>query len=207
MIARLASQRGGFFLSALIVNPSHAKTGKLFATGDPMPFSLAQRLQSLGVATRLALEVQRQLAANVGNLKKLMEVGMTTKAAQYLATGITAGTIDARKLAEYSVVPDVAKLIAQGTNAPRNTVLPAITGTAQVGQTLTRTTGTWVGTPAPTLATQWTANGIDIGGATAATYVPIVGQIGQVIRVRVTGTNANGTSFVVSNPTSAVIAA
>lgn len=171
-----------------------------------MAITLAPGLQALGVPTRLAIEIQRQIAAGTGNLRNLMELSLPTKAAEYLAGAITAGNINAVKLSQYSVVPPVAVLIAQSVNAPRNTVLPAITGTAQVGQTLTRTTGTWVGTPAPTLATQWTANGIDIPAATNATYVPVSGDIGKVIRVRVTGTNANGTAFVVSNPTAAVIA-
>lgn len=171
-----------------------------------MPFDLAQSLQSLGVAAEAGQEVQRQIAAGTGNINRLLEVGFVPLDAQLLATGITAANVSAPLLSEGSIVPDVAVVIARAVNAPRNTVLPAITGTAQVGQTLTRTTGTWVGTPAPAFATQWTANGIDIGGATAATYVPISGQIGQVIRVRVTATNANGTAFVVSNPTAAVIA-
>lgn len=172
-----------------------------------MAITLAAGLQALGVAGALAVEIQRQIAAGTGNLLRLRELGLTVDAAEYLAAGITAANVDAVKLSQHSVVPPVAVLIAKSVNAPRNTVLPAITGTAQVGQTLTRTTGTWAGTPAPTLATQWTADGIDIPGATGATYVPVVGQIGQVIRVRVTGTNPNGTAFVVSAPTAAVIAA
>lgn len=172
-----------------------------------MAITLAPGLQALGVAGPLAVEIQRQIDAGVGNLLRLRELGMIAKAAEYLAAGITAGNVNAVHLTRYSVVPSVAVLIAQGENVPRNTVLPAITGTAQVGQTLTRTTGTWVGSPTPTLTTQWTADGVDISGATAATYVPVVGQIGQVIRVRVTGTNANGSSSAVSAPTAAVIAA
>lgn len=171
-----------------------------------MPFDLAQSLQSLGVAAEAGQEVQRQIAAGTGNINRLLEVGFVPLDAQLLANGITSGNLSAPLLAEGSIVPDVAVLIAKSANAPRNTVLPAITGTAQVGQTLTRTTGTWVGTPAPTFATQWTANGVDIGGATAATYVPIAGQVGQLIRVRVTATNANGSASATSNPTAAVIA-
>jgi len=172
-----------------------------------MPFDLAQSLQSLGVAAEAGQEVQRQIAAGTGNINRLLEVGFVPLDAQLLAAGITSANVSAPLLSEGSIVPDVAVVIARAVNAPRNTVLPAITGTAQVGQTLTRTTGTWVGTPAPTFATQWTANGVDIGGATAATYVPIVGQIGQVIRVRVTATNASGSVSATSNPTAAVIAA
>lgn len=171
-----------------------------------MPFDLAQSLQSLGEAAELGMEVQRQIAAGTGNINRLLEVGIVPEDAKTLAAGITAGNISATILAEGSIVPPVAVLIARAVSTPRNTVLPAITGTAQVGQTLTSTTGTWTGT-GNTFARQWTANGVDIVGATGTTYVPVVGQVGQLIRVRVTATNPNGSASATSNPTAAVIAA
>lgn len=88
---------------------------------------------------------------------------------------------------------------------PANTAPPAITGTAQVGQTLTVSNGTWTGSP--TFARQWLANGTNIGGATQTTYVPVVGNIDQVITCRVTATNAGGSLPITSAPTAAVIAA
>lgn len=92
-------------------------------------------------------------------------------------------------------------------NAPVNTVAPSITGTAQVGQTLTGATGTWTGTPAPTLTRQWLANDVAIVGATGATYVPVVGDVGKTIKLRVTGTNTSGSAQATSAATAAVIAA
>src|SRR6478609_2865922 len=89
--------------------------------------------------------------------------------------------------------------------SPRNTVLPTITGTAQVGQTLTRTTGTWV--PTGTFTQQWYAAGVAISGATRTTYVPVVGDVGKVITVRVTATNNRGATVATSAGTAAVIAA
>lgn len=90
---------------------------------------------------------------------------------------------------------------------PANTVAPAVTGTAQVGQTLTSTTGTWTGKPTPALARQWKAAGVAIPGATAATYVPKVGDVGKVITVTVTGSNSTGSASITSAATAAVIAA
>lgn len=87
---------------------------------------------------------------------------------------------------------------------PGNTVAPAITGTAKVGQTLTAADGTWTGSPI--LTRGWLANGAAIPGATGATYIPVTGDIGKTITVAVTGKNANGTVTVVSAPTAAVIA-
>ncbi|RVI58530.1 hypothetical protein CN189_26150 [Sinorhizobium meliloti] len=95
--------------------------------------------------------------------------------------------------------------VVAGIGAPENSVLPAISGTAQVGQTLTSTTGTWSGSP--TFARQWKAGGVAISGATAATYVPVVGDVGKVITVTVTATNDSGSVSATSAPTAAVIAA
>lgn len=90
---------------------------------------------------------------------------------------------------------------------PANTVAPAITGTAQVGATLTSTTGTWTGRETPALKRQWNAGGVAIPGATAATYVPKVGDIGKAVTVTVTGINLIGKASATSSATAAVIAA
>jgi hypothetical protein len=89
---------------------------------------------------------------------------------------------------------------------PRNTVAPAITGTAQVGQTLTVTNGTWAGNSA-TYAHQWRAAGVNISGATGTTYVPVIGDIGKIITCVVTATNGTGSVSATSNATAAVVAA
>lgn len=89
--------------------------------------------------------------------------------------------------------------------APANSVAPTITGTAQVGQTLTSATGTWSGSP--TLTRQWRANGINIDGATSATFVLTTAQLGKTITVSVAGINAAGRLAIVSAATAAVIAA
>jgi hypothetical protein len=90
---------------------------------------------------------------------------------------------------------------------PANTVAPAITGTAQVGQTLTVSNGTWTGSPTPTFTRQWKANGTNISGATATTYVPVVGDIGKTITCTVTATNSVSSAQRTSAATAAVIAA
>lgn len=108
-----------------------------------------------------------------------------------------------------------AALIAAGLNAdggvpdgygsPRNTVAPAITGTAQVGQVLTCSTGTW--SPTGTYTRQWYKGAVPISGATGGTYTPIVGDIGGLIKCKVTATNPYGAQSKFSNITTAVIAA
>ncbi len=95
--------------------------------------------------------------------------------------------------------------VVNGIGSPVNSVVPAITGTAQVGQTLTSSTGTWSGSP--TYARQWFAAGVAISGATGATYFPVVGDVGKAITVRVTATNDKGSVAATSAPTAAIVAA
>ena len=66
-----------------------------------------------------------------------------------------------------------------------NDVLPSITGTTQVGQTLTADPGEWTPSGA-TFAYQWLADDELISGATASTYVLTSGELGKTITVRVT---------------------
>lgn len=90
--------------------------------------------------------------------------------------------------------------------APANTVAPAITGTATVGQVLTGSTGTWTGRETPVLTRQWKRAGVAISGATAGTYTLVVADQGNVITVTVTGTNWAGAASVTSAGTAAVAA-
>lgn len=110
------------------------------------------------------------------------------------------------------VVTFTATLESSGTVtailAPYNTVLPAITGTTTVGQTLTATTGTWAGTATITYARQWqssTSNDpnspawANIASATGTTRVLAAGESGKYVRCRVTATNSEGSTVAFSN--------
>lgn len=75
---------------------------------------------------------------------------------------------------------------------PVNTVLPAITGTPTVGQTLTCSTGTWTGNPI-TFEFQWfRPNGEVIPGATGPTYVLDQADTGLYVYCGVTAFNDGG---------------
>ncbi|MBX6427138.1 MAG: histidine kinase [Variibacter sp.] len=99
-------------------------------------------------------------------------------------------------------------VIAAASAAPVNSVLPAISGIAQVGQTLTAYPGVWSG--APTFTYQWQedagAGFVAIAGATSKTYVPQAGQVGRPLRVVVTATNPSGSASANSAPTADVVA-
>ena len=86
--------------------------------------------------------------------------------------------------------------LAPGASPPSNTVLPSVSGSADQGQTLTASTGTW--SPAATAYTyQWQrstddATWTNISGASGSTYSPGVGDASAYLRVIVTASNANG---------------
>ena len=78
----------------------------------------------------------------------------------------------------------------QASMAVANTVLPAITGTAESGSVLTVSNGTWVGTPAPTYTYQWKRAGANISGATSSTYTLVDADATKAVTCVVTATNA-----------------
>lgn len=84
-----------------------------------------------------------------------------------------------------------------GATAPANTALPTISGTTELGQTLTATTGTWSNSPT-SYAYQWYRGGVTIGGATSSTYVLQAADAGTTITVTVTATNAAGSASATS---------
>jgi predicted secreted protein len=89
--------------------------------------------------------------------------------------------------------------------APTNTVIPAISGTVQEGETLTALEGAWTG--APTFTYQWqqdtAGNGtfVSISGATSKTFVPVTANVGNALRVQVTSTNSAGSATATSAAT------
>ena len=116
--------------------------------------------------------------------------------AAHLTQGIEAGTGTA---------------LAVSVNSPA-TGAPTISGTAQVGQTLTASTSGIAdanGLTNPTYNYQWLADDAEIDGATSSTYTVQLSEKGKIIRivkVRVTFTDDEGyVESLTSEGTSAVI--
>ena len=100
----------------------------------------------------------------------------------------------------------VALLFATGANAgtppgkqaPANTALPAISGTAETGKTLTATTGTWIGSGL-SYTFQWLrcdsagAWCVPLAGQTGTTHLIATTEAGSKLRAVVTARNKNGT--------------
>jgi hypothetical protein len=91
---------------------------------------------------------------------------------------------------------------------PANTALPAITGTAQRGLTLTASAGSWKGSPTM-FAYQWqdcsSSSCSNISGATASSYKLRSSDVRKTIDVVVTATNAGGSASATSAQTSTVV--
>jgi hypothetical protein len=90
-----------------------------------------------------------------------------------------------------------------------NTSPPTISGTPQVGQSLTASDGTWSNSPT-SFAYQWLRCNpggnacASVASGTQKTYTLVGADAGRTIRVRVTATNADGSSSAQSDQTAVV---
>ena len=86
------------------------------------------------------------------------------------------------------------------TTAPANTAVPTVSGTPQVGQSLTAGAGSWSGTTPMSYAYQWRrcdsagASCASISGAVGTTYTVTASDAGFTLRVRVTATSSAGSA-------------
>ena len=91
--------------------------------------------------------------------------------------------------------------VAEANKLPVNTARPTLSGSFKIGGTITVSNGTWTGFPAPTYSYQWTSEGINITGATSASYTFKRIDAGKIIRCNVTATNSSGSVTVASHGT------
>jgi subtilisin family serine protease len=120
-------------------------------------------------------------------------------------------------LVQYGRVDALGTLLALGSipsgTAPANSSLPAISGTALVGQTLNASPGSWTGSTPISYAYQWRrcdATGMgcaDIVGATGQSYSVASADVGGTLRVAVTASNGYGSSAATSGASAPVLAA
>jgi hypothetical protein len=94
---------------------------------------------------------------------------------------------------------------------PASSSPPTISGSAEEGQLLTASTGTWSGSPT-VYAFQWRrcdssgASCASIAGATGQVYSPMSADVGSTLRVAVTAANAGGSATAESAATATVAA-
>ncbi|HLH14405.1 MAG TPA: LamG-like jellyroll fold domain-containing protein, partial [Solirubrobacteraceae bacterium] len=98
------------------------------------------------------------------------------------------------------------------TGPPANTALPAISGTARDGQTLSASSGSWAGTEPITYSYQWQSCNSsgeacsNISGATGSTHGLGSSDVGSTMRVVVTAKNSVGSTNATSPPSPVVAA-
>ena len=98
--------------------------------------------------------------------------------------------------------------VAAKANSPARG-LPTISGTAQVGETLTASTSGIAdedGLENVTFSYQWLAGGSDIAGATGSTYTLTASEQGQTIKVRVSFTDGGGNAETLTSAGTAEVA-
>jgi hypothetical protein len=121
------------------------------------------------------------------------------------------------RMAVPAFVVIAALIAAAGTRAARNvapvnSAPPTVSGTTTVDQTLTASDGTWSNAPT-SFAYQWLrCNGggnscVDVANGTQKTYTLVGADAGRTMRVRVTATDADGSSSAQSAQTAAVASA
>ena len=122
---------------------------------------------------------------------------------------VIASNADGTASVNSNPTPGIVQPASTG-GAPSNVSPPTISGAPQQGQTLSAAHGTWNGGQPQTYVYQWRrcdsvgGSCVDIGGATAATYVPTADDIGHTLRVRVTARNSIGARSSTSTPTGVV---
>jgi len=123
-------------------------------------------------------------------------------------TGLTIDTSYTFRVTATNIIgtgsPSASSNSITAYSAPFNTVAPVVSGTATVGQILSTTNGTWLGSSPITYTYQWQRSASNIGGATSSTYTLVASDAENTIRCVVTGTNIYGNSSEISNSTSTV---
>jgi hypothetical protein len=122
-----------------------------------------------------------------------------------LRVSVTAANADGK-----ATVDSGATDVVNSANGPSNSVRPSVSGTAQVGETLTVSNGSWSTSPT-SVGRQWQrcdsdgGSCLNISGATGQTYGIRTSDVGHRIRALVTArTSAGQTTIASSN--SAVVA-
>ena len=126
-----------------------------------------------------------------------------------VCTGSESRLIDCRYTSDHNCTyrDDVGISCRTGVNQVPSGA-PAITGTAQVGQTLSADTSSIVdadGPERPSFSYQWLADDEEIAGATGATYTLTAAEQGKRITVRVSYTDGGGTEETLTSAATAAV--
>jgi thermitase len=180
--------------SAVVANALQASTGTW--TGSPSSYAYQwQRCDSTGA-----------------NCTAIVNATLSS----YLLSSTDAGSTVRVQVTASNTSGSAASTSAQttvvSTGPPTVASPPTVSGTAQDGQVLQTTAGSWAGSPTG-YAYQWLrcdssgANCVSVAGATSAGYSVTSADVGSTIRSQVTATNAGGSASAQSTQTAVAVAA
>ncbi|AWF99561.1 carboxypeptidase regulatory-like domain-containing protein [Clavibacter michiganensis] len=162
-------------------------------TWAPVPTTFAYRWFVANVAVTGATgSTYTPVAADVG------------KRITVTVTGSRSGYTTAAKTSAASAAVVAAPVTTPSTFTTVPT--PTLSGTAQVGSTLTAAPGTWAPVPT-TFSYRWFVANVAVPGATASTYAPVAADLGKRITVTVTGARSGYTSASKTSAASAAVVA
>ena len=135
--------------------------------------------------------------------------------AQTVSLGATYTTLAGQNVTSITVQPDSAAILTTTTtgssaSAPANTGLPTLSGSAQQGQNLTASTGSWSGSPTA-YSYQWKKcdsagnNCANIAGETFSGISVSSAYVGSTLRATVTASNSSGSGSATSAPSAVVV--
>ncbi len=123
--------------------------------------------------------------------------------------GVEVTAITADEATAYAIA--VAGQSVRAAGAPANTAAPSLEGTAEEGEALTATTGSWTGSGPISYGYRWQRCAPEgcsyIPGATSASYTAVREDALHTLRAVVTAKNAAGSTTAVSTPSASVNAA
>ena len=142
-----------------------------------------------GTTTEIGTSAQRALTRPQGSFKTIRLTAPSTPGTSYYWACVdsVAGESDTTNNCSSSVTVTLTNNLATGA--------PTMTGTAQVGQTLTASTTGVSDSDGLTNATytyQWLTDDTEVSGATSSTYTLVAADVGKAIKVRVSFTDDAG---------------
>ncbi len=152
-----------------------------------------------------------EACSNIAGATSASYTAAETDVGHTLSTVVTADNTSGEASAS-SVATATVEAPPVSPAPPSNTVAPGVSGTAQVGQTLTASNGSWSGSTPMTFGYQWqdcNTSGeacSNIAGATSAAHAVAESDIARTLRVLVTATNGAGSTTSSSIATATVAA-